>query len=108
MSAPAYLIGFVITLVAALLVVFYLRRALRRILTDLCGTQERGDFLAAFSNVLLILLPIIFALTPRPDGGDWLFDITGQLRWGLVGLALALVVVGMFICIFILARPASK
>src|SRR6266567_4450173 len=65
-----YLFGLGLTLLAAGAVVVCLRRSLRRILVDLCGTEARGDFWTAFSVVLLIL--------------------------------------GIFLCVFIFARPSTR
>ncbi len=106
-----YLLGLGLTLLAAGAVVVCLRRSLRRILVDLCGTEARGDFWTAFSVVLLILVPLIFAMTQRPGGRDSagpFFDVTLQLQLALIGLVVALVILGIFLCVFIFARPSTR
>lgn len=107
----SFFVGLALTLITALVVVFYLKSSLRNILCDLCGTEERADFWTSFSNVVLILLPIIFALTQRPNGGtgaEAFFEITDQLLWAFVGLLLAVLVLGFFISIFILRAPGQE
>ena len=107
-SISSFLIGLGIVLIGAFAVVLYLRSHLRKILLDLCRTQERADFWAAFSNIVLILVPIIFALFPRPEGGSStavFFDISSQLKWGLIGLVGAVVVLGVVLSQFIPRGP---
>lgn len=41
-AATVFLMGLAIALASALVVVMYLRRPLKTILVDLCGTVERG------------------------------------------------------------------
>ena len=53
----------------SLLVVAYLRRPLKAVLADLCGTVERAKFWSAFSNATLVLVPLIFVLQYRPELG---------------------------------------
>ncbi len=103
-SIGTFLLGLGLTLLAAGAVVVCLRRSLRRILVDLCGTEARGDFWTAFSVVLLILVPLIFAMTQRPP----FFDVTLQLQLALIGLVVALVILGIFLCVFIFARPSTR
>ena len=70
MSASSlFLVGIGITLLMSLTVVIYLMNPLRKILTELCGTRERADFWLAFSNVALMLTPLIFAASRTPDPG---------------------------------------
>ena len=101
----------------ALAVVIYLRPHLRAILNDLCGTEARAHFWTAFSNIVLVLAPIIFALSSRPEGGDGtatFFDVSSQLQRGLIGLVGAVIVLGIVLSRFIpqgqsqLSAPASS
>jgi hypothetical protein len=85
-------------LLGSLIVVLYLGSHLRRLLTDMCGTEERAGFWTAFSKIILVLLPLICALFPRPSGGsrtEAFFEISHQLQWGLIGLAGAVVALGL-------------
>lgn len=85
-------------------VVFYLKPHLRRILTDLCGTTDRADFWMAFSNVTLVLVPAVVAMHCRPTflpGQSSVFEIADQLKWSLVGLVGAVLILGIVISRFI-------
>jgi hypothetical protein len=91
-----FVIGLTITLVSAFLVVLYLRSRLDLILVDICGTPERARFWTSFSNVTLILVPMIRALGYRagecllPTSVMQLADQLEQALIGLVGTVLAL------------------
>jgi len=106
MSASSlFLVGIGITLSTSLIIVIYLMNPLRRILTELCGTRERADFWLAFSNVALMLTPLIFAASFPPDSrGNWVVEIATQLKWAFVGLLTALMISGLVISRFI-PRP---
>ena len=68
--------------------VLYLARHLRLLLIELCGTAERANFWLAFSNVSLVVVPMIFALDYRPEfGPDTLvvFEIAAHLKYALFG-----------------------
>jgi hypothetical protein len=105
MSEIAWFLTWIaITLGAALGVVLNLRPHLRRILIDLCSTPERADFWAAFSNLTLILAPLVCALSsiPRPNReAPPLFELGAQLRLALIGLVVAVFMIGLVISRFI-------
>ena len=95
-----YLTGLGLSAVFALSAVLYLRPHLRRILVDLCGTEPRADFWCAFTNVVLVLVPLVFALHATPDAKDPLppvLAVGGQIKWALAGLAAALIGAGLTI-----------
>ena len=105
-----YLSGIGLTLVCALGVILWLSRRLRIVLVDLCGTAERAHFWTAFSIVLLLLVPLIFVLSVRPDPDaaiPVLFKLSGQLRWGLVGLAGTVLALGFMISRHVPATPPA-
>ena len=107
-SIIAFLIQVTLTLIIVSLIVGYLRPFLKKILTDLCGTEERAQFWTAFSNILLIGLPLIFALSYRPEltHSEYLFfNLAGQLSDNLGGLLLAMVCVGIVVSFFALSAP---
>ncbi len=101
------------TLVAALIVVAYLRQPMQGVLLDLCGTEERARFWMAFSNVTLILTPLIFAMHMRPDREEPappVDQLSLQVEGALIGLAAAVLVLGFVIGQFIprgAATPAK-
>jgi hypothetical protein len=103
-----FLIEVIATLVAALLVTGYLRPSLKRVLSDLCKTEERAQFWTVFCNILLIGLPVIISLGYRPkaDGVEGLFfEAIGRLSGNLGAYLTALIVVGMAISFFALVAP---
>lgn len=97
-----FVVGIGITLLASLAIVIYMQGPLRAILTELCGTAERADFWLAFSNVALTLAPLIFAASCTPDPrGSTVIEIAAQLKWGFIGLLIALITIGWVISRFI-------
>lgn len=70
-------------------IVLHVTKHLRSLLVELCGTVERASFWLAFSNVSLVIVPLIFALDYRPDFGSGqtlIFEVAGQLKHALIGL----------------------
>ena len=91
-------------MVAALAVVLYLKPFLRTILVELCGTAERAGFWLAFSNVTLVLTPLIFALHFRSEPEErvsLIFALGTQLEGALLGLVVSVIILGMVISRFI-------
>ena len=73
--------------------VLYIRNHLRALLVELCGTPERARFWLAFSNVTLVLVPLIFALDYKPEIGpdrSSVFEIGTQLKHAIIGFVIAL------------------
>jgi hypothetical protein len=50
-------------------IVRYVQKHLRTLLIEMCGPTERANFWVAFSNVMLVLIPLIFALDYKPEFG---------------------------------------
>ena len=99
-----FLSGVGITVVLSFAVVLYLKKHVRTILIDLCGTPERADFWTAFSNVGLGLVPFILALQFDLDvaAGTPLVVIIGrQLAQALIGLVVTVACLGVVIGSFI-------
>lgn len=107
----SFLIQLTFTLIVVSLIVGYLRPHLRKALIDLCGTEERAQFWTAFSNILLIGMPMIFALNYRPEVKnleDLFFEIAGKLSGNLGGLLLAVVCIGIVVSFFALATSKAQ
>jgi hypothetical protein len=104
----SFLIEIMLTLIIVVLIVGYLRPYLKKVLIDLCGTEERAQFWTAFSNVLLIGLPVIFALNYKPQSAnseDLFFDLAAKLSGNLGGLLVALIGTGFVVSFFALVAP---
>ena len=99
------------SLCISLLLVGYLRPFLRKILADLCGTEDRAQFWTAFSNILLIAMPLIFALSYKPQAKNTealFFEVTGKLSGNLGGFLLALIGIGAIVSFFALVAPRQR
>lgn len=104
----SFLIQVVLTLVLTAVIVSYSRPYLRKVLIDLCGTEERAQFWTAFSNVLLIGLPAILSLNYKPEAQtmeELFFEVAGRISGTLAGFLFALVCVGIVVSIFALFAP---
>ncbi|MBK9781216.1 MAG: hypothetical protein IPP55_14370 [Anaerolineales bacterium] len=107
----SFLTQLLLTLALAAFIVRYIRPHLRKVLLDLCGTEERAQFWTAFSNILLIGLPGILALNYRPEVRDMeelFFEIASRLSGALAGFLFALVCVGIVVTIFALVAPKTS
>jgi hypothetical protein len=115
--ASVFLVDLALTVLICTAIVLYLARHLRSLLIELCGTAERANFWMAFSNVTLVLVPLIFALDYRPEfGPDKLvvFEVAAQLKYALIGFIATLGALSVILLWFIprekpgLAIPAVK
>ena len=71
----------------------YVKTHLNALLIELCGTAERASFWLSFSNVTLVLVPLIFALDYKPESGPgqvFIFEMATQLKHAIFGFVLAL------------------
>ncbi|MEN9563235.1 MAG: hypothetical protein RIR73_1479 [Chloroflexota bacterium] len=106
----SFALQMILTLLIVSIIVGYLRPFLKKILVDLCGTEDRAQFWLVFSNVILIGLPGMIALNYRPQVKsleELFFEIAGQLSGALAGFLFALVCVGMVISVFALFAPRT-
>jgi hypothetical protein len=113
MSADwVFLGGLVLTIALCAAAVRYLKAPLLKILVDLCGSENRAAFWVAFSNIVLLSVPTIFALRSYPSENSRagaVFAISDQLQSGLIGLAVSVVVLGLVLSHFIAhARAGTK
>ncbi len=106
-----FLTGLTISLATSFAIVVYLRVPLRRILVELCGTSDRAAFWAAFTDVSIMLVPLIFTLQYAPElkeGQSAVLGIAAQLKWALAGLLATVVLVGWILSGFIRRRPLAN
>jgi hypothetical protein len=110
-TVTPFLVQISVTLVACLLLAAYIRAALRRVLVDLCGTEQRAEFWTSFSSLLLVLMPIVFGLGFAPEATALdaaILEAAGQLRWNLFGFVLALLMIGGAVAFFALVAPRPQ
>ncbi len=106
-----FLLEVVLTLSVSILVFRYLRPFLNRILVDLCGTEDRAQFWTVFSNIVLVGLPLLVALTYQPEASkaeDLFFEITHRISGNMISFLLALLVIGCIVSFFALVAPRRK
>jgi len=98
----AFLIECAITLLIVFLILGYLRPFLRRILSDLCGTDDRAQFWTTFTNIILLSLPMISALgfSPTTSLSDPLIVIARQLKSNLMSFIGGLILIGFVLLFF--------
>ena len=100
-----------LTILACVSITGYLRPHLKRVLLDLCKTEERAQFWMAFSNILLIGLPMIIALGFHPEAVSFeaaIFEIIGRLSGNLAGYLFALIGIGIIVSFFALVAPKPE
>jgi hypothetical protein len=98
-----YLVAIGLTVAVSIAVVLLLRRPLQDLLVDLCGTPTRAAFWAAFSNVTLVLAPLLGAMHRTPGDGEPAFELAAQLEWALGGLLASVLLVGLVLARSIVA-----
>lgn len=88
----------------------YVKKHLRLLLIELCGTAERASFWLAFSNVTLVLVPVIFALDYKLELGpdkNLILEMAAQLKYALIGFVSTLSALAIVMFRFI-PRSGSK
>ena len=97
-----FLIESAITLLIVFLILGYLRPFLRRILRDLCGTDDRAQFWTTFTNIILLSLPMISALgfSPTTSLANPLTVVARQLKSNLMSFILGLILIGFVLLFF--------
>jgi uncharacterized membrane protein YhaH (DUF805 family) len=81
---------------------------LKTLLVELCGTTERASFWLAFSNVTLVLVPLIFALDYKPEFGpdrNFVFEMATQLKHAIIGFIITL---SLFAFVLLRFIPRNK
>lgn len=105
-----FLLGIGVTLLTSLAIIAYLRSPLHNILVELCGTDQRVAFWAAFTNVTITLVPVIFAMQYTPEvkpGTTTVFELATQVKWAFAGLLSAVVMLAWVLSRFIPGQQAK-
>lgn len=106
----AFLVDVALAAVLSVGIVAYVRGHLRVLLIEVCGTAERASFWLAFSNVMLVLVPLIFVLDYKPEFGpdkSVTFEMATQLKYALIGFAIALSSLALVMLRFIPRNKAN-
>ena len=90
-----YLVSLILTLLVSACVTLLLRTALRRVLADLCGTEERANFWTIFSMIMLIAMPVVIGMGYTPEAAN-------------SGYLFALAIIGGFVSFFALLAPRPR
>jgi hypothetical protein len=94
-SSALFLLGLALTVLIAAIVAAYLRSPLRQLLAETNG--HRVAFWAAYFNIIVVLIPLFFAMLSAPGPGSKIpapLALAQQIRWSLLGLSLSLLVAG--------------
>ena len=100
----AFLLDVALTTLLFVGIVAYIKKHLKTLLLELCGTTERASFWLAFSNVALVLVPLIFALDYKLEFGPEktaIFEMATQLKYALVGFVITLCSLALILFRFI-------
>lgn len=100
----AFLADLALVAMACTGMVVYVSKYLGLLLMELCGTAERASFWLAFSNVALVIVPLIFALNCSLElgpGVNIVFEMARQLKYGLVGFVSTLTIMAFLLYRFI-------
>jgi hypothetical protein len=92
-----FVCGLLLTAAVSLSVMAYVQSPLRKILVELCETDERAHFWMVFSNVTVVVVSLIAALQYRPEpaaSSPALIEVASQLKWGLAGLTVSMLALG--------------
>ena len=109
-----FLVGSATAMGIVLAVIWYLRKPLQAILTELCGKSERAQFWSAFSHVTLSLIPLIAVLGRGPElpfRQSGVFAICEEIKAGITGLVGSVVTLGVVLSVYIaryIASPAAE
>ncbi len=103
-NGQVFLTGVSLTALACVGTLAYMKASLRALLVELCGTSDRARFWLAFSNLALVLVPLVFALSSEPEigpGRTALFELAIELKNALIGLLLTLFGLALVLVSFI-------
>ncbi len=103
-----FLVQVLLTVTLTAVIANYIRPYLRKVLVDLCGTEERAQFWTVFSNILLIGLPSMLSLNYKPEAAtmeELFFEVARRLSGTMAGFLFALVCVGIAVSVFALFAP---
>jgi len=87
-----------ITLVVSAAVVAIMWRYLDPVLMQYCGSVDRGRLWTLFSSAIIFLVPLFVLslnLPPEREWRSWVFPLAALVRWPLLALLIAVVMVAV-------------
>ena len=96
MAEVGFSISLVITLAMTAGAVYFLWRYIEPALTDYAGNRIRGRFWAMICSAIIVLPPLLvltFDLDPHPSHRSLLFTVVARVRWPLLSLFFATLIV---------------
>lgn len=106
-----YLLQLLITSAILFSILAYLSPHLKRMLVDLCGSEQRAQFWTVFSQIVLVVVPIIFGMGYHPrvmDAQNIFFGIANQVKMNLPGFVMVLLGAGFVVVIFAMTTPRTQ
>jgi|SRR5690554_4034060 hypothetical protein len=99
-----FLVEASITVLPGALILVVWSKSLRRVLLDLCGTESRANFWLVYSNIMLLLTPLLlvflFGASPKSQAIDFTL-LKRALGCALFGSFFAMAIIGLQISKFI-------
>jgi hypothetical protein len=106
-----FAIELVISIAISAIAILVVNKPLNRILIDVCGTEDRAKFWVVYSDLMLVITPILSILIFGSSNFDRMADFGFYKRAfgaALFGLFFSLVIIGMQITKTIPTREADK
>ena len=98
LSTIAFLGGIALSLTISLMIVYLMQPVLQRLLAELCGTTQRASFWSRFSQIMLVISPLLTAtLLFTAEPVDTVLLLRETLFNILLGIFVALVVIALLI-----------
>lgn len=111
-SLTLFMIEVVLCFGISLSLIYLLRSLLREVLVDICGTQTRAEFWVMFSQLMLVIPPLLIVIYFAPIQGPVHIHIAEAIKdtlfRSLLGDFIALIVIGQVIWTAIKNLPAQK
>ena len=99
----AFAVSVVVCLALSGIIILLLHVPLRKLLTDICGTEDRAKFWTMYVDILLFftpLLTVIFGRSTGPFTSSIIFQIVEQIKWALLGLVGVLFLIALGVACF--------
>ena len=107
-----FLIEVLLCLVISVSLIVLLRPVLRDMLVDVCGTQSRADFWVMFTQLMLVISPLLIVIYFAPTQAVLWVDLAEALKdtlfRSLLGDFIALATIGLVIRKYIRTLPAPS